>query len=364
MLLFASAALAQTGTIEGKLLDKEMEGEPLPFANVIIVGTSTGTTTDFDFTGRWALFHRAQPSEGALYFGVEGRWDYGTVGPQDIGFSSIGTAGGTANSYSAYDPTFILRNLYYRQGGEEAGWVFRAGKITTDAMFLTNRHITPNATFLPNLGTGMFAASYADSGLGAVGAWYLNDRAYIAAGIADANGNRFNWGDIGAGDFYKAAELGVKIAPLTKKASFSKLLLWHTDGTKDGKPSNGNTGASGWGFGIVAEQELTHDGRLVLIGRYGRSFDKAAVYDQQAGGHLLYYDPFSRFADDVVATAFNWVDSAAPNTRYEYNWETFYRFPLLPDVDTTLSYQAIWNPAIEKSIDFSSVYSLRLTTSF
>jgi len=39
---------ATTGSIAGKLSDKEMSGEPLPFANVIIKGTSTGTTSDFD----------------------------------------------------------------------------------------------------------------------------------------------------------------------------------------------------------------------------------------------------------------------------------------------------------------------------
>ena len=324
----------------------------------------SGIATDFDFTGRWALVRRGQPTQGELFFGVEGRWDYGTTGPQDIGFGSVGTAGGTANSFSAYDPTFILRNLYYRQGSPEAGWVFRAGKITVDAIFLTNRHISPNATYLPNAGTGVFAAGFADSGVGIVGARYLNDRVYIGAGITDANGDRYTFGDLGAGDFYKAVELGVKIAPLTEKAGFSKVLLWHTDGTKDGQPINANTGESGWGFGIVAEQELTHDGRLVLLGRYGRSFDKAAIYDHQASVHLLYYDPFDRSGDDVVATAFNWVDSAFEGTRDEYNWETFYRFPMLPDVDATLSYQAVFDPAFETSYDFSSVYSLRLTTSF
>ena len=217
---------------------------------------------------------------------------------------------------------------------------------------------------MPIAGTGLFTAGFADSGLGIVGARYLGDRVYIAGGIIDANADRYNWGDLGAGDFYKAVELGVKIAPLTEKAGFSKVLLWHTDARKDGQPINAMTGESGWGFSILAEQELTHDGRLVLLGRYGRSFDKAATYDQQAGVHLLYYDPFDRMGDDVVGTAFNWIDSAFECTRDEYNWETFYRFPLLPDVDTTLSYQAVFDPAFETSSDFSSVFSLRLTTSF
>ena len=39
---------AQTGSISGKLLDKEYNNEPLAFANILIKGTSTGTTSDFD----------------------------------------------------------------------------------------------------------------------------------------------------------------------------------------------------------------------------------------------------------------------------------------------------------------------------
>ena len=36
------------GTLKGLLTDKETNNEPLPFANVLIKGTSIGTTTDFD----------------------------------------------------------------------------------------------------------------------------------------------------------------------------------------------------------------------------------------------------------------------------------------------------------------------------
>ena len=51
LILFVSTLKAQdpqTGSIAGKLTDREMNGEPLPFANVIIKGTSTGTTSDYD----------------------------------------------------------------------------------------------------------------------------------------------------------------------------------------------------------------------------------------------------------------------------------------------------------------------------
>lgn len=47
-ILISTLAIAQTGTIEGSLIDKDQNNEPLPFANVIIKGTNQGTTTDFD----------------------------------------------------------------------------------------------------------------------------------------------------------------------------------------------------------------------------------------------------------------------------------------------------------------------------
>ncbi|MGJ8548919.1 TonB-dependent receptor [Winogradskyella wichelsiae] len=47
--LIASLCFAQeTGTITGKLTDKDFNNEPLPFANVIVKGTTIGTTSDFD----------------------------------------------------------------------------------------------------------------------------------------------------------------------------------------------------------------------------------------------------------------------------------------------------------------------------
>ncbi|WP_397363784.1 TonB-dependent receptor domain-containing protein [Olleya sp. R77988] len=46
--LFSIITFAQTGSVSGTLTDKEFNDEPLAFANILIQGTSTGTTTDFD----------------------------------------------------------------------------------------------------------------------------------------------------------------------------------------------------------------------------------------------------------------------------------------------------------------------------
>jgi outer membrane receptor for ferrienterochelin and colicin len=47
LLWFSQSLLAQTGSVKGTLTD-DISNEPIPFANIIIKGTTKGTTTDFD----------------------------------------------------------------------------------------------------------------------------------------------------------------------------------------------------------------------------------------------------------------------------------------------------------------------------
>ena len=99
--------------------------------------------------------------------------------------------------------------------------------------------------------------------------------------------------------------------------------------------------------------------------RYGRSFDDSALYRQLAGAHWLYYDPhfIGHIRNDLVGVAFNWVEATA-GTRDEYNFEVFYRFPFFPGVDTTFSYQAIFDPALDLGVDSASVFSIRIRVVF
>jgi TonB-dependent receptor len=68
-LILSFIGLSQTGTIEGVVLDKEMNESPLPFANVIVKGSSMGTTTDFD--GKFALANLS-PGTYTLVFSFVG----------------------------------------------------------------------------------------------------------------------------------------------------------------------------------------------------------------------------------------------------------------------------------------------------
>jgi hypothetical protein len=65
-----------------------------------------------------------------------------------------------------------------------------------------------------------------------------------------------------------------------------------------------------------------------------------------------------------VGVAVNWVEPSQSGTRSETNFEVFYRFPTVPGFDTTLSYQAIINPALNLGVDFSSAFSFRFRIVF
>ncbi|MBO3115468.1 TonB-dependent receptor [Winogradskyella sp. DF17] len=58
-----------TGSIVGKLTDKEFNNEPLPFANIVIKGTSKGTTSDID--GLYEL-NNLDPGKYVLIFSFVG----------------------------------------------------------------------------------------------------------------------------------------------------------------------------------------------------------------------------------------------------------------------------------------------------
>lgn len=70
LLLFSISTItfAQNGTVSGVILDKEMNDEPLTFANVSIKGTSIGTTTDDN--GKYSI--NIKPGSYTLVIGYLG----------------------------------------------------------------------------------------------------------------------------------------------------------------------------------------------------------------------------------------------------------------------------------------------------
>ncbi|HEX9600901.1 MAG TPA: carboxypeptidase-like regulatory domain-containing protein, partial [Mariniflexile sp.] len=71
LLLFTATILygQNTGSVVGKLTDKEYDNEPLAFANVLIKGTTKGTTSDFD--GHYSI-ENLNPGTYTLIFSFVG----------------------------------------------------------------------------------------------------------------------------------------------------------------------------------------------------------------------------------------------------------------------------------------------------
>jgi hypothetical protein len=325
-----------------------------------------GTATDMDVIGTWEATNRGEVNQGALTMHLEARWDWGTTGPMALGGSSLGMLQNTGNTFDKYVPVTIIRDLYWQKGGPKSKWAMRLGKFTIDGILGTTRHLTPNTSCLSFACTGGFAIALPDSALGVVGVWHFNDRVKLLGSIHDANGDRHDWGDITEGDFFTALDLGVKIWPKTANAGYSKVTLWHTDGTSDGKPINGSTGVEGWGYYLLHEQELSNDGNVVAIFKWGHAFDDSAYFSKQASASFLLYDPhwFGTLRNDSTGISLNWVEPSAAGSRDESGVEVWYKFPLFPGVDTSFNYHAIINPALDPNNDFASAFSIRLTTAF
>jgi hypothetical protein len=105
---------------------------------------------------------------------------------------------------------------------------------------------------------------------------------------------------------------------------------------------------------------------LVAVFKYGHAYDGSAFYDSQVSASLLIYEPsfFDSISNDATGISLNWIDPSAEGSRDESNVEVWYRFPLFGGFDTTLSYMAIINPALDHDNDFASVVSLRFVTVF
>ena len=75
-------ALAQKMSISGKVTDAQT-GDPVPLANIVVTGTTTGTNTDF--SGRYQLDLEYTPdSITASYIGYDTRTKYVAIGSSQV----------------------------------------------------------------------------------------------------------------------------------------------------------------------------------------------------------------------------------------------------------------------------------------
>jgi porin len=65
-----------------------------------------GMATAMSMVGTWDGYNKGEPNQGELTFELQGRWDWGTTAPNDLGNLGLGSLGFTSNQFAAYTPTF------------------------------------------------------------------------------------------------------------------------------------------------------------------------------------------------------------------------------------------------------------------
>ena len=100
--------------------------------------------------------------------------------------------------------------------------------------------------------------------------------------------------------------------------------------------------------------------------KYGKSFDDSAFYKEQISASFFFYEPhfFGTISNDVAGVSLNWIDAVTAGSRPESNVEIFYRFPLNPELDLSISYMGIIDPALDPTNDYASAFTLRFVTTF
>lgn len=149
----------------------------------------------------------------------------------------------------------------------------------------------------------------------------------------------------------------------TEKAGYSRFTLWQID---ENGGSNGALSPKGWGYQILLEQELSSDGNLVGIAKYGRSMKSSALYERTAVLALVKYEPdwFTGINNDSVGASYSVMKAAIAGTQTEKNLELWYKFPLTLDLQTSVHYQGIFDASLRPDKDYASAWSIRFTTAF
>jgi hypothetical protein len=119
-----------------------------------------GMATAMSFLGTWDACNQGSPTQGQVTFELQGRWDWGTTAPADLGPQSLGSLTFTANPFNAYTPTFLVSGLGLSNRQDYTG--------------CHSRHIRPHQ-WLYNLSPGgrHWSIRHGTSRLGARLGWWL-----------------------------------------------------------------------------------------------------------------------------------------------------------------------------------------------
>ena len=81
---------------------------------------------------------------------------------------------------------------------------------------------------------------------------------------------------------------------------------------------------------------------------------------------LVKYEPdwFKGINNDSVGASYSVMKAAVAGAQTEKNLELWYRFPLTPNLQTSLHYHGIFDASLRTDKDYASAWGIRFTTAF
>jgi hypothetical protein len=287
------------------------------------------------------------------------------LSPGDI-FPNVGSAMGPTDTFDS-DQKMTIREAYWQQGSKEAGFLYRIGKFAPDIVVGTiSQFDSASLDFAPFGLVTRGSAAFPDPGFAAAASYFPQGNSkhapHITVMTGDMNGDRETTGDLGKGQLFYAAEVGFRPFPQTDNAPLWRFTTWYSDAVD---PNSVFPNGAPHGYGVLAkiEQEMSADGNNIVVLNYGKSWNAAAVYEQQATmrfvfkeptfGSLegVFFDGLASLTGDRIGIGFGWVSLASSNARDEYSIDSYYSFQLTPHITMSFDLQYMINPALVPYIE-------------
>ncbi len=312
----------------------------------------------------WQLVGRESGNVGRLNAKFESRHKFTDVTPMFLGFEA-GYNSLTATGFRDYTPR--IQELNWSQALANNRIHFVAGKVDASNYFTFHGLEVPWTDFLAYGFSVNGTVNWPDKGLGVIAAVRPTENLYITGALTDAQGDRFEDGEIlCCGEnfrnsrYFKALEFGY--VPSFDERFLKKLSLtyWHTDEYQLADDPAAGISPEGEGWAVTAHWFFND--RIMPFTSYGKG--------DGVGANVFYEESFSigsgfRFkTHDVMGVAFNWSRTGSDDLPEQKVIEAYYRLMLTEHLAVTPDVQLVWDPSLNPDLDFVAYFSLRLRLTF
>lgn len=317
------------------------------------------------------MFRRGTPEALAFDLVVEDRGPIGSDNPPLHAGLATGSIVPTAATWGDFDlgitQAYIRQNLAGNRFQYAVGKIFAPNFIDAYPFFDDNRQfLNQSFSTSPTIASPL-------RGAGAVGTWYPKANYYVLGGVYSANSSDTGWtiDDVfDTGELFYQVEVGWSAlarsgVPVQARGPMDSNNIHLTGWYKDAQPESDNATLRPQARGLAFNANFTVGDSLMWFFRAGLS--DGWVNDRAVSAGLGWRP--SEHYSDLFGIGAGWVRPnsevlPAPFQREQWNFETFYRFHLTPNLAITPDLQYIRDPSLNPEVDSLWVTSLRARITF